>query len=119
MNLLDPRLWLALIGALAISFVSGYLTKGRQVKDAAAKAQIAQVKADVKKHNEVTNQLEVKRDERSATYRKITSDARRVAATAGDGGCFNADRLRAANEAIQGRVAAKSDKALPAATTIN
>jgi len=112
---LNPKTWMALIGVLAIGIAIGAIGHWRYASNKAAKVELAQVKETVKKDSEVVTALEVKKDERKQTYRKINAAADRVAADHSNI-CVDDRGLSVINAALGG-VALKLDFAMSKAGT--
>lgn len=114
MSFLDPKFWFACLGAAALFFISGYVTHWKVAGSAQVKAELAQVKKDVKQGNDAAKTLEEKKDARAITYKEITKQADRVVVNH-SGVCLDADGLSVINAALKGGASAKSDKAMSGA----
>lgn len=114
MTILDPRVWLAAIGMCAVMFVAGYATRWHGESGRTAKADLAAVTQQSAHHNQATQYLEGKKDERQQFYSGISNDAAKLDSdSVRNRVCLGADGLRIVNSALRG--SAKPDKAVPTA----
>ena len=105
---------IGLIIGLVIGCAVGYLYRWTGDGNRKAKADLTQIKADVKQQNDAVQTLEVKRAERKTTNRVIAEDYRRaVTDPVYRSDCFDDVGLSVANEALAG--VAKPDATLPKA----
>lgn len=113
MNWLNPQFWLACIGSLTIAFALGGFTTWRYMSNSGAKAELTQVKADVKQGNDAAMELEAKKDERQIVYKTITKTVDRIVdRPVYRNECIDDDGLLAVNAALKGRTPAKPDAAV-------
>jgi hypothetical protein len=103
MTFLDPRVWFAGIGIAAIMFVAGYATRWYGESNRTAKSDLAVVTQQSAQHNQATQFLEGKKDEREQFYSGISNDAAKLDSdSVRNRDCIGADSLRLIERSARG-----------------